>query len=280
MNASWQYLFFLRVMTPLGIALGLGLTHATAADTSTTPKAIQAAVAHGVKVIKSFPAASSLTGWALTQDGQSSIVYTTPDGKTLLVGELIDENNQSLTQRYASEYLPKPDHNADFVQLERINAVIEGTLDHPKTVIYAFFDANCPFCHFTWQALQPYEKAGLQVHWIPVAVLGETSLPKALEIMSSSDKLAAFQAMQQHYRMGAPLPAGKNPQPNPKLAEQIRANADLMQKFGISGTPGIVWKDHSGKILVKSGMPRLSEIPAMTTLPEQKIDDPALQKFR
>ena len=280
MNASRHHLFLLRVLTPLCIALGLSSTNAHAADTSATPKAIQTAVAHGVKVIKSFPAASSLTGWALTQDGHASIVYTTPDGKTLLVGELIDENNQSLTQRYASEYLPKPDHAADFVQLERVNAVIEGTLDHPKSVMYAFFDANCPFCHFTCQALQPYEKAGLQVHWIPVAVLGETSLPKALDIMSSSDKLAAFRAMQQQYRMGAPLTGGKNLQANPKLAEQIRANADLMQKFGISGTPGIVWKDRSGKIQVKSGMPRLSELPAMTALPEQKIDEPTLQKFR
>jgi thiol:disulfide interchange protein DsbG len=31
---------------------------------------------------------------------------------------------------------------------------------------------------------------------------------------------------------------------------------------------------------VKGGMPRLSELPGITGLPEQKNDDPALAKFR
>ena len=53
-----------------------------------------------------------------------------------------------------------------------------------------------------------------------------------------------------------------------------------MQRLGISGTPGVVWKDMQGKINVKGGMPRLGELPAITGLPEQKIDDPALAKFR
>ena len=35
-----------------------------------------------------------------------------------------------------------------------------------------------------------------------------------------------------------------------------------------------------GEINVKGGMPRLFEIPRITGLPEQKIDDPALARFR
>jgi thiol:disulfide interchange protein DsbG len=31
---------------------------------------------------------------------------------------------------------------------------------------------------------------------------------------------------------------------------------------------------------VKSGMPRLSELPAISGLPEQKVEDPALARFR
>jgi thiol:disulfide interchange protein DsbG len=48
----------------------------------------------------------------------------------------------------------------------------------------------------------------------------------------------------------------------------------------MSGTPGIVWKDKKGKVQVKGGMPRLSEFAGITGLPEQKIDDPALARFR
>jgi thiol:disulfide interchange protein DsbG len=263
------------------VLIGLAFLGAhNAAGAADYPKQIQAAVARGIKVVKTFSAASSLTGWVMSQGGQSSIVYTTPDGKTMLVGELIDENGKPLNAQYASQFAPPPDYAASFQELERTDNVVEGTLKNPKSVLYVFFDANCPFCHFTWKALQPYEKAGLQVRWIAVAVLGETSLPKAVAIMAAKDKTIAFRAMQEQYRMGAPLAPGKTAPSKPEIAEKIRKNGELMEKFSINGTPGIVWKDHDGKIHVKGGMPKLSEIPRMTGLPEQKVDDPELEKFR
>ena len=244
------------------------------------PRPIQEAVTHGVKVLKTFPAASSLTGWVLAQGGDTSVVYTTPDGKTLIVGELIDENGHPLTKQYASKYMPAPDYSAIYQQLERVDVIAEGTLVKPKSVLYVFFDANCPYCHFTWQALQPYENVGLQVKWIPVAVLGESSLPKAVALMTAKDRKTAFHAMQEGFVPGKRTPAPSAVPASPAITEAIQRNGALMEKFGISGTPGIVWKDNSGKIQVKGGMPRLSELPLMTGLPEQKIDAPELQKFR
>lgn len=244
------------------------------------PKPIQDAVTHGVKVLKTFPAASSLTGWVLSQGPDTSMVYTTPDGKTLIVGELIDENGQPLTKQYASKYLPSPDYLASFKQLERVDVIAEGTLVKPKTVLYVFFDANCPYCHFTWQALQPYENVGLQVRWVPVALLGESSLPKAVALMTAKDRVTAFRVMQEGFVPGKPTTAPISIPASPAVAEAIKRNSALMEKFGINGTPGIVWKDRSGKIQIKGGMPRLSELPLITDLPEQKIESPGLQKFR
>ena len=43
---------------------------------------------------------------------------------------------------------------------------------------------------------------------------------------------------------------------------------------------GFQLKDKQGKVQVKAGMPRLSELPSLTGLPEQKIDALELQKFR
>ncbi len=53
-----------------------------------------------------------------------------------------------------------------------------------------------------------------------------------------------------------------------------------MDRFGLSGTPGLVWKDAAGKVQTSLGMPRLSKLPAITGLPAQKIDDPELAEFR
>lgn len=250
----------------------------TAAETY--PKAIAHAVKSGVKVVKSFPAASGLTGWVLSQGGSHSIVFTTADRKTLLAGALVDENGENLSAKYEDKYVPKPDLSGLYKGLEKSSHVVEGTLKDPKSVMYVFVDANCPFCHYTWKALQPYEKVGLQVRWILVDTLGPTSLPKAIEVMAAADKTAAFKKMELNHGKPWTAPAQATAAAQPAVAAAIRNNNALMGGFGIGGTPGVLWKDKAGKVHVKAGMPRLSELPAMTGLPEQKMDDSSLEKFR
>lgn len=274
-----HYRFYAAVAATIA-ASAVILVAANPASAEDYPKPIQGAVASGVQVVKSFPAASGLTGWVLSQGGRYSIVFTTADRKTLLAGVLIDENGENLSSQYEEKYVPKPNFGALFPQLEKSSYVIEGAAKNPKNVIYVFFDANCPFCHYTWQALQPYEKAGLQVRWIPVAVLGPTSLPKAIEIMAASDKTAAFRKQEENSGKSWTPSAASSETAQPAIVQRIRDNATLMEKFGIAGTPGVVWKDAHGSVQVKGGMPRLSELSAITGLPEQKVDDPALQRFR
>lgn len=265
-------------IAPAAFMLAISADSASAAEAY--PKALQGAIDAGVKVVKTFPAASGLTGWVLSQGGQHSIVFTAPDRKALLVGTLIGENGENLSAQYEEKYAPKPDMTALFRDLEQASAVVEGTTKNPKSVIYAFVDANCPFCHFTWKALQPYEQAGLQVRWVLVDTLGPTSMPKAIEVMAAGDRTAAFRKMEQdHGKPWAALPQFSAAS-KPEFAEKIRKNGALMGAFGIRGTPGIVWKDRQGQVNIKTGMPRLSEIPAITGLPEQKVNDPDLARFR
>lgn len=259
-------------------SLLLASAHALAAEDY--PKQIQVAINAGMKVIKTFPAASGLTGWVLSQGSRNSVVFTTADKKTLLAGALIDENGTNLSAQYEEKYVPKPETAALYQALEKSSYVVEGTIKNPKSVLYIFVDANCPFCHYTWKALQAYEKAGVQARWILVATLGPTSMPKAIEVMASADKTAGFRKMEENQGKAWTASAQASETAKPELAEKIRKNGELMEAFGISGTPGIVWKDKQGKVNVKAGMPRLSEIPQMTGLPEQKNDDPALAKFR
>lgn len=257
----------------------VSLTSATLAA-QPVPQVLNGAMSAGVKVVKQFPAASGLTGWVLSQGGRYSVVYTTADKKTLIAGALIDERGQNLSAQYEDMHVPKPDLAAAFRQLEKSAHVTEGRLKNPKSVIYAFVDANCPYCHYMWRAVQPYEAAGLQVRWIPVATLGPTSLPKALEVLAASDKTAAFRRMEENHGKPWTPSAGITETSHPAVAAAIRQNGELMEQFGIAGTPGVVWRDRKGKVQVKSGMPRLSELPSITGLAEQKINDPALAKFK
>ena len=144
-----------------------------------------------------------------------------------------------------------------------------------------FFDANCWYCHLTWKALQPYEKAGLQVRWVPVAYQKNSSTTKAAAIMQAQDRVAALRENETGYKVetydGAIAPADFV---SATLAAQFAKNTKLMQDFGAPGTPLLVWKDEKGKVRTKVGMPRLSQLPTITGLPKQKIDDPELADFR
>ena len=261
-------------------ALAAAFINTGALAAQQTPPALARAVDAGVKVVRQFPAASGLTGWVLSQGARHSLVYTTADGKTLVAGALIDERGQNLSAKYEDMYIPQPDFAAAYAQLEKSAFIAEGSIKNPKSVIYAFVDPNCPYCHFMWRAVQPYEAAGLQVRWIPVATLGPTSMPKAIEVLAAPDKTAAFRRMEENHGKPWKPDAGKTEQSHPSVAASIRRNGELMDAFGIGGTPGVVWRDKQGKVQVKSGMPRLSELPSITGLPEQRVTDPALAKFK
>jgi len=244
------------------------------------PRVLDQVVKSGVKVVRQFPAESGLTGWVLSQGGTYSLAYTTQDSKTLIAGALIDADGKNLSKFHEQQFVPQPDFSAAYGRLERSAFIVEGAIKDPKRVIYVFVDANCPFCHHLWRAVQPYEAIGLQVRWIPVATLGPTSLPKAIAVLSAKDKTAAFRQMET--AQGKPWTNTDrfSERSHPAVAASVQANGELMELFAIGGTPGVVWRDKQGKVQVRSGMPRLSELPAITGLPEQKISDPDLARFR
>lgn len=262
-------------------SLAMASLAAVCAHASNYPKQLEPVLRAGGTVVKTFDAASNLKGWVLSKQGHYMVVYTTPDNKTLLAGDLIDESGRNLTAQYLAQYAPKPDLAHLFPELEQSAYVAERGQGTPKSVIYAFFDPNCPFCHLAWKALQPYEKAGLEVRWVPVAYLSASSAGKAAAIMEAKDSAAAFRSNEQNYdeknHAGGIAPLAK---PAAGTRQMLQANAALMQKFGAVGTPAIVWQDSTGAVQMKAGLPRLSELPAITGLPEQPESDPELARFR
>lgn len=171
-------------------------------------------------------------------------------------------------------------HATLFSQLEKVDVVEEGAKP-PKSVLYVFFDANCFYCQLTWKALQPYEAVGLQVRWVPVAYQQPSSVTRAAAIMLATDRVAALRINETGYNANR-FDGGIKPveQVSDSWVAQFQANTKLMQSFGVPGTPALVWKDRAGRVRIKVGVPRLSELPQMTGLPAQVNDDPELKEFR
>ena len=178
------------------------------------------------------------------------------------------------------QYASKPEYRALFLELEKAEVVTEGAKD-AKSVLYVFFDSNCFYCNLTWKALKPYEKAGLQVRWVPVAYQKPSSVGRAAAIMGAPDRVAALRENEVNYDRphfdGGIKPVDK---PQAQLTAQLQANTELMRKFGVPATPLLVWKDNNGNVQIKPGVPRLSQLPGITGLPEQEVVDPELAKFR
>ena len=170
--------------------------------------------------------------------------------------------------------------SAQFAEIEKASHIAEGSAQ-PKSTLYVFFDANCWYCNLTWKALQYYEKAGLQVRWIPVAYQKPSSTTKAAAIMEARDAAAALRENELKYRVenydGGIVPLGK---PRPETLKALEANLALMKKIGVPATPAVVWRDAKGVIGFRNAVPKLSELPAITGLPAQRIEDRDLQQFK
>lgn len=204
-----------------------------------------------VVVEKKFSAVSGLSGYVLKFENDYSLVYVTPDGKSMLIGALIDENIENLSAVYAEKHIPAPDYEAAFSQLEDSLHVTTGAKDgNVEAVAYVFYDVNCGFCHQVHGAYEKFASAGLQVKYIPVAFLQASSLTKAVKIHSSKDPEKSLAYAMNNRGQIDPETSAVMPK---ALEDQIAKNGELMATFGARGTPATIYKDINGAVQIQSG---------------------------
>lgn len=145
--------------------------------------------------------------------------------------------------------------------LQQARWVAKGSA-HPRHAIYTFVDANCPYCHTLWRAPQPCEREGLQVRNVLVGAISATSPGKAAAVFSARDPAAAWRENEE--RWGSHSDDGGGIAPLAQISAKDRAalinNETLMQKFGIPGTPGLVYVDAYGTVHVIAGAPAKAEL--------------------
>ncbi|MNR71599.1 Thiol:disulfide interchange protein DsbG precursor [compost metagenome] len=273
-----------KLLTAAALMLGMSAIAQAAGDAIAPPlvlpSALQIAAQGGMKVEKSFAAEGGMTGWVLLAPGGGyAIAYTPPSGEVVVVGSMLNAKGEDLTKGYLAKY---GNYDKFLPRLESAAAVPTGAKGKDvKSVVYAFMDTNCIYCHWAQQAFQPYEKAGLQVRWIPVAILGGNSAGQAAALLKAKDPTAALEQHEKTWDPRAGKP-GITPLPDvpADVKKQLDDNVRLMSEMGGNGTPLILYKDSSGRLQKVSGMPRLSELPKITGLPEQPVTAPELQRFR
>lgn len=261
----------------------LSMLFATAAMAADYPPAIKSLVTNrGVEIVSRFNAPGGLTGYAARADGHAVILYTTADGNYAIAGTMFDAKGNILTDAQIDRYLTGPMLKSAWSKLEKSTWVADGA-KNPKRIIYEFTDPNCPFCYLFWLANKPYREEGLQVRHILVGVITPNSLYKAAAILEADDPAAAMTRNERDYNSkgdendaGGVAPLAH---PKPSTLAKIKANTALMKSLGVSGTPGVLYRDADGTVHRIVGMPRPSELGKIYRLPPHPVTDPRLKHY-
>lgn len=216
------------------------------------PAVIQALEVQGFEVLGEFDAPSGLRGYAGTAGQQPVAVYVTADGSHAVIGTLINAKGEDIGAEALQRLVAGPQSARIWAQLEASDWIADGVADAPR-VVYTFSDPNCPYCNRFWNAARPWVDAGkVQLRHIMVGVIRPDSANKVATIMADSSPADALRRNEMNYASGGVDPAAEVPA---SVRATLDANAALMVRLGFQGTPGILFRDDTGTVQRRSGMP-------------------------
>ena len=140
--------------------------------------------------------------------------------------------------------------------IDQATWITEGSGKH---IVYIFFDPNCPHCHKLYETLSPLiARRDLQLRWIPVAMLSDTSLGKAAAILQAADPLSALQMNEDDFGLSDLGPGGAIT-PAAVISDRTRlnlaANLSLLQEQNLFVVPVVVFRATDGEGHMFYGVP-------------------------
>lgn len=238
-----------------------GVSATVAAQDKATPVE-QHLAAQGVKVVQSFSSVSGLRAIVADNGAEKRLFYITPDGKSLIVGMVFDAQGNNVTSGDMSKagvsdvggakVMGDAQLQALWDRVEKRRWVQEGK---SGKVIYAIFDPNCPYCHRLWGSMRAAVQAGkVQVRWLPVAILKDTSKGLGAAIYSSANPSEALAKMVNRQLQ----PVAVSERDNRDMA----LNLLLLRDTGYTGVPALMFK-RGNKIVSMMGAPDDRELAAL-----------------
>jgi thiol:disulfide interchange protein DsbG len=219
---------------------------------SSRPEVIRNLEQQGVKIMGEFDAPGGLRGFAGVSGGAPVTLYVTPDGAHVIAGTLLNSKGEDVSASEVDRLVVQPMSQRVWAQLERSHWVVDGDAK-AKRVVYAFTDPNCPYCHRFWEASRRWIQSGkVQIRHIMVGVIRADSANKAAAILTAKSPSDAFTLNEQRQADGGIEGVEKV---SAEVRAKLDANARLMEQLGFRGTPGILFRDESGAVQSRSGMP-------------------------
>lgn len=231
-----------------------------ATEAAAEPAVVKTLRDQGVEFMGTFETPVGLTGYAGVAGQQPIAAYVSKDGQYAVVGTLVNAKGEDVNATKLKELVQGPMGQKAWAMVEGSHWIGEGKADAPR-IIYSFSDPNCPYCNHFWQAARPWVESGkVQIRQILVGVIREDSANKAAAILGAASPENALQENERNFAKGGIKPAATVPA---DVQAKLRANEMAMLELGFQGTPGIVFKDASGAVQLRSGMPQGADLNAV-----------------
>ncbi|MGO2009422.1 thiol:disulfide interchange protein DsbG [Vreelandella alkaliphila] len=212
------------------LALTVAMSSVSLSYAEELPAPVQALTNQGITIHGQFEAPGGMRGYGASVQGQELAIYLTPDGQHTIIGTLMDDQGNDLSEAQIEEHVRVPLEAQTWALLEESHWIQDGDENAPR-VIYTFTDANCPYCRQLWQQSRPWVEAGeVQLRHIMVGILAPNSPALAATILGADDPAAALH----DHSSGDSLSASAQPR---DIEEQVYANNQLFEELGLYATP-------------------------------------------
>ncbi len=120
------------------------------------------------------------------------------------------------------------------------------------TVVYVFFDPQCPHCGHLWNAAVPLQKKAKFV-WMPVSLINATSAAQGATLLAASDPVQAMTEHEISLLAGSGgIAGGANVTDEAKQA--VASNTKLFTNLGLEGVPYTIVKNaRTGQLVTRGG---------------------------
>ncbi len=250
------------LLSAFSISTFAAATPATPANLTTPSKDLGAQLVlkltHGQALItQEFPAISNLNGYVVSpkNGGQSVIIYADQQGKYMFMGNLINAAGDNLSNTFTQKYVISVTAKSALNDVVGTTWFVDGKDSAPHKA-YILVDPNCIYCHKLYQEVFPMIDSGnLQVRWVPVGFLKESSSGKSAALIQASltkDAKAADLLLRQDeldfdsQNEEGGIPVLKSSDKDAQQAfDAVKSNTQFFSKYGFQGTPTLIYIDNT-----------------------------------
>ncbi|MCK5918192.1 MAG: thioredoxin fold domain-containing protein [Cocleimonas sp.] len=160
----------------------------------------------------------------------TEVVYVSGDGKYFIAGDMINmESRENISK------LAKRSVRNGIIKTKLKDPIVFKAKDE-KHVVKVFTDIDCPYCAKMHREIPALNEKGITVEYLmfPRAGVGSKSYDKAVSVWCAGDSEAQQTAMT--------IAKERKPLDEKKCENPIKAQYELGQEIGVTGTPALVTK--------------------------------------